>query len=61
MNRAARERVDLLTVDSHELGHRLGLDDLDPALAVDDAMSAILGTGARRRPWSEAVDALFGS
>jgi hypothetical protein len=41
---------DLLTVAMHELGHVLGLDDLDPAAAPDDLMAATLPTGARRLP-----------
>jgi hypothetical protein len=43
-------RMDLLTVVEHELGHVLGLDDLDPAVAAHDLMTATLGTGTRRLP-----------
>ena len=44
----AVDRIDLLTVVEHELGHVLGLDDLDASL--DALMSAKLGTGIRRMP-----------
>ena len=42
----AVDRIDLLTVVEHELGHIAGFDDLD-ALA-DTLMSGSLGTGTRR-------------
>jgi hypothetical protein len=52
----AVDRIDLLTVVEHELGHVLGLDDLD-ALA-DNLMSGTLGAGARRVvSYQNAVDA----
>ena len=41
----AVDRIDLLSVLEHELGHVAGLDDLD-ALA-DDVMCRVLGTGVR--------------
>jgi hypothetical protein len=44
----AVDRIDLLTVLEHELGHVLGLNDLDASL--DALMSAKLGTGIRRLP-----------
>ena len=44
----AVDRIDLLTVVEHELGHVAGLDDLD-ALA-DNLMSGTLGVGVRRDP-----------
>jgi hypothetical protein len=44
----AVDRIDLLTVVEHELGHVLGLDDLEASL--DALMSAQLGTGIRRLP-----------
>jgi hypothetical protein len=44
----AVDRIDLLTVLEHEMGHVLGLDDLEASL--DDLMSAKLGTGIRRLP-----------
>jgi hypothetical protein len=43
-------RVDLLTVVTHELGHVLGLPDLDPTVSGGDLMSATLGLGVRRVP-----------
>jgi hypothetical protein len=43
-------RVDLLTVVMHELGHQLGLADLDPAAAPHDLLTESLGTGTRRLP-----------
>jgi hypothetical protein len=42
----ALDRIDLLTVVEHELGHVLGLNDLN-ALA-DDVMDGVLGAGIRR-------------
>ncbi|MCC6124179.1 MAG: FG-GAP repeat protein, partial [Pirellulales bacterium] len=44
----AVDRIDLLSVVEHELGHALGLDDLDASL--DALMSARMGTGIRRLP-----------
>jgi hypothetical protein len=49
----AVDRIDLLTVVEHELGHVLGLDDLEASL--DDLMSAQLGTGIRRLPAALAL------
>jgi hypothetical protein len=49
------DRMDLLTVVEHELGHELGLSDL--ASSVDDLMSRTLSAGVRRNP-TEA-DAVF--
>ena len=42
----AVDRIDLLTVVEHELGHAAGLPDLDAL--VDDVMSGVLGVGVRR-------------
>jgi hypothetical protein len=39
---------DLLTVVMHELGHVIGLDSIDPAVAPHDLMTATLSTGTRR-------------
>jgi hypothetical protein len=40
------DRMDLLTVVEHELGHIAGANDLDAL--TDDVMSGVLGTGIRR-------------
>jgi ribosomal protein S16 len=56
----AAERIDLLTVVEHELGHVLGLDDLN-ALS-SDVMARTLGTGTRRTvSHQDIVDAVFAS
>jgi hypothetical protein len=50
----AVDRIDLLTVVEHELGHMAGLGDLDPL--ANDLMSGSLATGLRRTPqWADAV------
>jgi hypothetical protein len=46
---------DLLTVVMHELGHTLGLYDLDPNTSPDDLMAETLATGVRRLPSAEDV------
>ncbi|MCO6455093.1 MAG: choice-of-anchor D domain-containing protein [Pirellulaceae bacterium] len=48
--------IDLLTVVAHELGHVLGLDDLDASAHPDDIMAGTLAAGVRR---AAAVDELF--
>ncbi len=53
----ALDRIDLLTVVEHELGHIVGLTDLD-ALA-DDVMNGVLGVGVRRI--ASATDAALAS
>ena len=53
----AVDRIDLLTVVEHELGHIAGLDDLDAS--VNDLMSGVLGTGIRRN--ASHVDAVLAS
>jgi hypothetical protein len=42
------DQMDLLTVVEHELGHELGLSDVDPAAHPADLMAATLATGTRR-------------
>jgi FtsP/CotA-like multicopper oxidase with cupredoxin domain len=54
----AVDRIDLLTVVSHEIGHTLGLGDLDASL--DSLMSGALGSGVRREPGLSEIDAVFG-
>jgi urease beta subunit len=53
---AAVDRIDLLTVVSHEIGHQLGLDDLDDS---DGLMNGALGTGRRREPGVHEIDAVL--
>jgi hypothetical protein len=43
-------RMDLLTVVEHELGHVLGLSDLDPQAVPHDLLTQTLATGVRRLP-----------
>jgi hypothetical protein len=40
------DRMDLLTIVEHELGHIAGLNDVDAL--TDDIMSGVLGAGIRR-------------
>ncbi|MBN2474395.1 MAG: tandem-95 repeat protein [Pirellulales bacterium] len=53
----AVDRIDLLTVVSHELGHVYGLDDLDST--IEGLMGATLKTGVRRQPGATEIDALL--
>src|SRR5262249_51616304 len=53
----ANGRMDLLTVVMHELGHVLGLEDLDLAEHNDDLMAEALVAGVRRLP-GEAIVAV---
>jgi hypothetical protein len=55
----AVDRIDLLTVVSHELGHVAGLDDL--ALSGDGLMSGGLAPGMRRAVRAADVDAVLAS
>jgi hypothetical protein len=57
----AAEGMDLLTVLSHELGHLLGLEDLDPHTHDHDLMAATLATGIRRLPAAESDELATGS
>jgi hypothetical protein len=43
-------RMDLLTVVEHELGHVLGLSDLDPQAVPHDLLTTTLAPGVRRLP-----------
>ena len=52
-------RVDLLTVVLHEMGHLLGLGDLDPLDDPDNLMNEILPPGIRRLPSPAELDAVF--
>ena len=53
----ALDRMDLLTVVEHELGHVAGLGDLDSSLY--DLMSSSLSKGIRRQVSVSDVDAVF--
>ena len=57
----AAGKMDLLTVVEHELGHELGLSDVDPATHPNDLMAATLAPGVRRQPTTQDLDALFAS
>src|SRR4051812_7427265 len=46
----AAGRIDLLTVVMHEMGHVLGLDDLDVQATPHDLMTVSLAPGIRRLP-----------
>ncbi len=58
---AAAGKMDLLTVVEHELGHELGLTDVDPLTYPSNLMAATLAPGVRRQPTIQTVDALFAS
>lgn len=58
---AAARHVDLLSALSHELGHVLGLHDLEPAAHAHDLMAAELAVGMRRLASGDDVDAVFSS
>ncbi|NQV23865.1 MAG: hypothetical protein HQ518_05800, partial [Rhodopirellula sp.] len=51
----ASDRIDLLSVVLHEMGHALGYDDLDPADFSHALMSQELSTGTRRLPVSDTL------
>jgi len=56
-----QERIDLLTAITHEMGHVLGLADVDKEEDSSEVMASILLPGRRRLPWALAVDSAFGS
>jgi hypothetical protein len=55
----AANRMDLLTVIEHELGHVFGLEDLDPLDHAGELMAAMLEAGTRRMPTPKDVDAVY--
>jgi hypothetical protein len=55
---AAFGHMDLLTVVDHELGHVLGLSDLDPQAAPHDLLTTTLAPGVRRLPVPQEGTAL---
>ena len=56
---AAADLMDLLTVVEHELGHELGLPDLNPLSNPSNLMAATLPPGVRRQPTTQELDTLF--
>ena len=55
----AAGRLDLLTVVLHEMGHTLGLGDLDPLDDPDNLLNEILPPGVRRFASPSTVDEIF--
>ncbi|HZT82463.1 MAG TPA: hypothetical protein VFA26_19700, partial [Gemmataceae bacterium] len=53
------QRVDLVSVVAHEMGHALGLPDVDATLYPASVMGDLLPLGVRRLPTAADVDALF--
>jgi len=53
----AVDRIDLMTVVAHELGHLAGLPDSDAV--AGNLMSSTLPAGVRRTTWSAGVDTVF--
>ena len=51
------DRIDLLSVVEHELGHLAGLGDLDGS--DSSLMSGLLSTGVRRSPSAKEIEAVF--
>ena len=50
--------MDLLTVVAHEMGHLLGLRDLDPAANSSSLMAATLGVGVQKVGQAESESSL---
>jgi hypothetical protein len=50
----APNKVDLLTVVSHELGHELGLSDLNMLTDPSNVMDGTLAPGVRRLPGADS-------
>ncbi len=59
VDRRAVDRIGLMTVVAHELGHLAGLDDLDSR--PGSLMSSTLPAGVRRTVWNAAVDKVLES
>jgi hypothetical protein len=55
----ATNREDLLTVLMHEMGHTLGLSDLNPTTSSNDLMATTLATGVRRLPSAQDLVAVL--
>ena len=56
---AIPDRIDLLSVVLHELGHVAGLPDLPVSEETEDVMEALISAGVRRTPAPLAVDDLM--
>src|SRR5262249_12335456 len=58
--KVAANKVDLLTVVEHEVGHVLGLPDIDPEAHPGDLMDGALPMGVRRSPSAYDICLLHG-
>jgi hypothetical protein len=59
-SQVAPNNVDLLTVVEHELGHVMGLPDIDPQAHPGDLMDVTLPVGVRRSPSAYDISLLQG-